>query len=968
MYFPLNIYKKEMFIHKMVNQKEIADKWQKKWKESKLFEKEKEEKEKFFITTPYPYISGSLHIGHGRSVAETDIYARYKRMKGYNVLFPLGFHITGTPVLGISAAIENGDEKTIKTYKKYVSAYVEDREEIDKIIESFKDPQKVVDFFIPKMIEEYTQLGLSVDWRRSFTTGDMSHQQMVTWQFKKYKELGYLKQGEYPVLYCPQDGNAMGEDDIKDADSDSVEKQEWTLLKFELDGKYLIAATLRPETVYGQTNLWINPEVKYYDVKVGSETWVMCEKAAWKLSYQRNDVEIKDETEDLIGKKTLAPGLEKEIVILPGPFVDPDRGTGIVTSVPSDAPFDYTALKDLKKDEKVIEKYKLDSKEIENIEVIPIIKTKKYGDKAGPKAVEENDIENQHDERLTDITEEVYREGFHKGIMMETCGEFKGMTVPKAKEAIKKKLIQEDKASTFFETSRKAYSRSGGEVIVAVLDDQWFIDFNSEGWKEKAYKVLENTELKPESYRKNFEETFEWLDKRPCARKRGLGTKFPFNTDWIIESLSDSTIYMSLYTINHIVKKNNLQRENLNDSFFDYVFKRNIELEQASDETGVSKEILKKCRESFEYWSPNDHRHTFELHLSNHLSFMMFAHAALLPDLHPRKISFHGLVMSEGGKMSKSKGNTVTLLDIKKYYGPDIFRFYMTNSTTIESTFDWQQKEAESAKKTVEKLFEEIQEAISNRKEGAVGSIYKSKYNRIVKEATLYLEEMKLREYNHRSVFEMMQLVRHARNNLEEDDLKAFYNYIVEGWIKLISPVTPHIAEELWEKYKGEGFVSEAPWPEYDEELIDEKSEYIDSLKEDLKKDISEVLELAKVENPKKMTFIISPKWKYEFMEFFREKIKETRDQGIITKELMSKKSFKKHGKEAVKLIQDCIKHPNKIPKHSINQEEEKHLLEKNKKQISNLYNLEIEIILAEDSNHGKAKSALPGKPALIVE
>ncbi len=952
----------------MVDQTKIAGKWQKKWKESKLFEKEKENKEKFFITTPYPYISGSLHIGHGRSVAETDIYARYKRMKGYNVLFPLGFHITGTPVLGISAAIENGDEKTIKTYKKYVSAYVEDEEEINKIIESFKDPQKVVDFFIPKMIDEYTQLGLSVDWRRSFTTGDMSHQQMVTWQFKKYKEIGYLKQGEYPVLYCPQDGNAMGEDDIKDGDSDAVEKQEWTLLKFKFGDKYLIAATLRPETVYGQTNLWINPEVTYYDVKVGQTTWVMCEKAAWKLSHQRKDVEIKQKTGELIGKKAFAPGLEKEIIILPGPFVDPDRGTGIVTSVPSDAPFDYTALRDLKNDKKTIEKYNLKREEIENIEIIPIIKTEKYGDKAGLKAVEENNIENQHDKKLTEITQEVYREGFHKGIMTKTCGEFEGMTVSKAKEAIKKKLIRENKASTFFETSRKAYSRSGGEVIVAVLDDQWFIDFNSKGWKEKAYKILENTELKPESYRKNFEEAFEWLDKRPCARKRGLGTKFPFNKEWIIESLSDSTIYMSLYTINHIVKENNLKRENLNDSFFDYVFKGELELEKASEETGVSKDVLKQCRESFEYWSPNDHRHTFELHLSNHLSFMMFAHAALLPDVHPRKISFHGLVMSEGGKMSKSKGNTVTLLDVKKYYGADIFRFYITNATTIESTFDWQQKEAESAKKTVEKIFEEIKEGIEKRKEGKVSSLYKSKYNRILKETTLYLEEMKLREYNHRAVFEMIHLVKHAKNNLEEDELKAFYNYILEGWIKIISPVTPHVAEELWENYGGEGFVSEAPWPKYDESLIDEKSEYIDSLKEKLKKDISEVLELAKVENPKKLTLIISSSWKYDFMKILKEKIKETRDQGVITKEIMVEESFKKQGKEVVKLIQDCLKHPNKIPEYSISQEEEKQLLEKNKKQLSQAYNLEIEIIQAENSNQGKAKSALPGKPALLVE
>jgi leucyl-tRNA synthetase len=147
-------------------------------------------------------------------------------MSGHNVLYPMAFHITGTPVLGISAAIKNKDKKKIKLYEDYVSAYEKDKKKIKKTVESFEDPQKLVDFFIPKMINEYGQLGTSVDWRRSFTSGDVEHQKMVSWQFEKYNELGYLTKGKYPVLYSPQDESAMGEDDIQDADVDSVEKQE----------------------------------------------------------------------------------------------------------------------------------------------------------------------------------------------------------------------------------------------------------------------------------------------------------------------------------------------------------------------------------------------------------------------------------------------------------------------------------------------------------------------------------------------------------------------------------------------------------------------------------------------------------------------------------------------------------------------------------------------------------------------
>ena len=102
----------------MVDHRKIQDKWQRKWKKEKIFEVNVDnKKKKFFINVPYPYISGSLHIGHGRVVTETDVYARYLRMQGMNVLYPIAFHISGTPVLGISLAIKNGDQKKIELYK-----------------------------------------------------------------------------------------------------------------------------------------------------------------------------------------------------------------------------------------------------------------------------------------------------------------------------------------------------------------------------------------------------------------------------------------------------------------------------------------------------------------------------------------------------------------------------------------------------------------------------------------------------------------------------------------------------------------------------------------------------------------------------------------------------------------------------------------------------------------------------------
>jgi leucyl-tRNA synthetase len=832
------------------NFKNIESKWQKKWEEKKAFEPEVDrKKQKFFFTTPYPYISGSLHLGQGRAVTESDIYSRYMRMKGFNVLYPMAFHITGTPVLGIASAIQNKDKEKTKLYEEYVSAYVKDKKKVKSTVQSFSDPNNIVKFFMPKMMGEYKQLGLSVDWRRSFTSGDFEHQEMVKWQFHNYKENNYLIKDKYPVIYSIKDESAMGEDDIQDADSNPVEKMEFTLLKFKFKDKFLVAATLRPETIYGQTNLWVNPSIVYWEIKIDNETWIVSEQCIEKLKYQGRNIKIIGKTkEHLLGKKVSAPMINRELIILPSSFVDPDVGTGIVTSVPSDAPYDYVALREIQDNKELEKRYGFDFKQIEEIEeidVIPIIKTKKYGDKAGVKVVEDAGIVLQNDKRLEELTQQVYKEGFHNGVMNDLCGKYSGMSVKEAKEKVKEDLIKRKVADKMYETSRKALSRSGGKIIVAVLDNQWFIDFNAQGWRKRAYDCLNKMEIVPENMRKQFEDTFEWLDKRPCARRRGLGTEFPYDKGWIVESLSDSTIYMTLYTISHIIKKNKLKRENLTSDFFDYVFLGDRKIGEVAKKTKVKEKVLQQLRESFEYWMPVDQRHDFILHLSNHLSFMIFAFAGLFPEKYwPKKISFHGLVVSEGSKMSKSKGNVITLLHIKENYGADVFRFYLTNSTNVDSVFDWRESEASNAKSSIEKIYNEMLDIIKKRKKGKTRLVFESKFNSIIKDATEKIEKMKFREYNSLVVFEMLRLVKDAKMILKENELKAFYDMIIDKWVRLISPVCPHVSEEVWGKLGNKGFVSLAEWPKADESKIDKK---LEESEKTIDKFIDDVNNIAKI-------------------------------------------------------------------------------------------------------------------------
>jgi len=128
----------------MYDPQQIEKKWQDKWEQAKIFEANpKTDKERIFITSPYPYASGPSHIGHGRSFVNGDVFARYYRAKGYNVLYPMAFHITGTPVLAISSSIERDEEETVARMKEYVSLHTKDKEKVKKIVESFVAPLEI---------------------------------------------------------------------------------------------------------------------------------------------------------------------------------------------------------------------------------------------------------------------------------------------------------------------------------------------------------------------------------------------------------------------------------------------------------------------------------------------------------------------------------------------------------------------------------------------------------------------------------------------------------------------------------------------------------------------------------------------------------------------------------------------------------------------------------------------------------
>lgn len=968
----------------MIDFKQIENKWQEKWYGEKTFEPQLDEKrKKFFFTVPYPYVSGALHVGHGRTYVNGDIIVRFKRMQGFNVLWPIAFHITGTPVLAVSAKISAGDQDTIKLYESYVSIYEDDKTKIPAIVQSFKESWNLVNYFSSKMVADFKSIGFSLDLSRQFTTGDKEYNAFVTWQFHKYKQAGYLTQANYPILYCINDRNAVGEDDIQDADTIPVEVQKFTAIKFKIKSEgelqnekdtFLVSATLRPDTVYGITNLFVNPNETYWRIKVKTkgqtEAWIVTRNAKDKLKLQGFDVEERGEIQgtSLVGGKVISPtDSEKELPILPGWFVEQTTGTGVVHSVPAHAPFDLVAIAELKdektfsKDEKLKKKKELIMKQASGIELIQVISSAGYSKFSARDIATKFNVKNTKQKDLLDkVTKQLYKDEFYGGTAVNS-GEFTGLRVEEAKDKVSNWLVNSGKGFYFYESSRDAKCRCGGQVIAAVMNDQWFLDFNAKGWKDKSNEALEKMEIFPPNYKKQFQDIFAWLDKRPCARRRGLGTQLPFANEWIIESLSDSTIYPAFYTVIKEVRSRKLTPAQLTEEFFDYVFLSKGTGASVAKKIGAKKEDIEAIKAQFEYWYPCDQRHTAIAHISNHLSFYIFAHTAIFnKKFWPKAITVNELLISEGTKMSKSKGNVITLDDIRKNYSADLYRMYSVATADFASVLDFRRADVENSRKSLQRLYAALESAIeiSKKQSGENTALTEwiiSKFESALKQCSESLEKFELRGYAQATVFGMLNDWEYFLKRATEAEKATASKHIAAKWTLLLTPLIPHSCEELNEKLGNITYASLSRWPKVEEKLInreaEEREDYIKSVVDDVRK-IKEMVQRKNVKVTKCKLIVASDvKWR----EMFAALKKKTLEAATAT---IASESMKKHlGRHFYALQEKKVKKADEFTAL----EEAKQFLEKD---LTLLITIEHE----EESSHEKKERAVPLRPSVVLE
>ncbi|KAF4637500.1 hypothetical protein G7Y89_g586 [Cudoniella acicularis] len=840
---------------------------------------------KFFGTMAYPYMNGTLHAGHSFTVSKIEFTAGFARMQGKRSLFPLGFHCTGMPIKACADKLINEVKMFGQEFERYsdegaaeektnTPAPTTHHEDVTKFtakkgkaaskvvkmkyqfqimraigipteeIYRFADPQYWLEYFPPLCQRDLNNFGARVDWRRSFVTTDANpyYDAFVRWQMNRLRELQKIKFGKRYTIYSPKDGQPCMDHDR--SEGEAVGPQEYTALKLlvkewapeagaAIKGKvpeganvYFVPATLRPETMYGQTCCFVGPKIKYGVFKVSEEEfYVITDRAARNMAYQgifpKNGVYEK--VAELVGSSCVgtlvhAPlSVHKEVRILPMESVLPTKGTGVVTSVPSDSPDDFATVTDLAKK---ADYYGI-KKEWAELEIVPIISTPSYGDLAAPFLVKKLKIASPKDvKQLEEAKELAYKEGYYQGIMK--IGEFAGEKVEVAKPKVREQLIKNKEGFAYSEPERKVVSRSGDECCVALMD-QWYLDYGEDSWKAVAMKHVGNADGNglntfTSETKNGFEGVLDWLNQWACARTYGLGSKLPWDPQFLVESLSDSTIYMAYYTIAHYLHGDifgkttglaGIKPEQMKDEVWDYVFARRELSDDILKDSGIPKDALASMRREFEYWYPLDLRVSGKDLIPNHLTFFLYIHLAIFtPEYWPKAVRANGHLLLNGEKMSKSTGNFMTLDDMVRKYGADASRIALADAGDGVADANFEEDVADNNVLRLFTLREWCEEQVKDQanlrsgpKNDFLDALFENEMNSIVHEARGHYEDtnyklaLKSALYDFTSARDFYREASTAAGIKMHKDLILQY---IELQALLLVVIAPHWSEYIW--------------------------------------------------------------------------------------------------------------------------------------------------------------------------
>ncbi|XP_054345485.1 leucine--tRNA ligase, cytoplasmic isoform X1 [Pongo pygmaeus] len=1044
--------------------KKIEKEIQQKWDTERVFEvnasslEKQTSKGKYFVTFPYPYMNGRLHLGHTFSLSKCEFAVGYQRLKGKCCLFPFGLHCTGMPIKACADKLkreielygcppdfpdeEDEEEETnVKTEdirikdkakgkkskaaakagsSKYQWGIMKSLGLSDEEIVKFSEAEHWLDYFPPLAIQDLKRLGLKVDWRRSFITTDVNpyYDSFVRWQFLTLRERNKIKFGKRYTIYSPKDGQPCMDHDRQTGEG--VGPQEYTLLKLKvlepypsklsgLKGKniFLVAATLRPETLFGQTNCWVRPDMKYIGFEtVNGDIFICTQKAARNMSYQgfTKDNGVVPVVKELMGEEILGASLSapltsyKVIYVLPMLTIKEDKGTGVVTSVPSDSPDDIAALRDLKKKQALRAKYGIRDDMVLPFEPVPVIEIPGFGNLSAVTICDELKIQSQNDrEKLAEAKEKIYLKGFYEGIML--VDGFKGQKVQDVKKTIQKKMIDAGDALIYMEPEKQVMSRSSDECVVA-LCDQWYLDYGEENWKKQTSQCLKNLETFCEETRKNFEATLGWLQEHACSRTYGLGTHLPWDEQWLIESLSDSTIYMAFYTVAHLLQGGNLhgqaesplgiRPQQMTKEVWDYVFFT----EAPFPKTQIAKEKLDQLKQEFEFWYPVDLRVSGKDLVPNHLSYYLYNHVAMWPeqsDKWPTAVRANGHLLLNSEKMSKSTGNFLTLTQAIDKFSADGMRLALADAGDTVEDANFVEAMADAGILRLYTWVEWVKEMVANwdsLRSGPANTfndrVFASELNAGIIKTDQNYEKMMFKEALKTGFFEFQA----AKDKYRELAVEGMHRELVFRFIEvqtlLLAPFCPHLCEHIWTLLGKPDSIMNASWPvagPVDEVLI-HSSQYLMEVTHDLRLRLKNYMMPAKgkktdkqpLQKPSHCTIYVAknyPPWQHTTLSVLRKHFEANNrklpDNKVIASELGSMPELKKYMKKVMPFVAMIKENLEKMGPRILDLQlefDEKAVLMENIVYLTNSLELEhIEVKFASEAEDKIREDCCPGKP-----
>jgi leucyl-tRNA synthetase len=466
-------------------------------------------------------------------------------------------------------------------------------------------------------------------------------------------------------------------------------------------------------------------------------------------------------------------------------------------------------------------------------------------------------------------------------------------------------------------------------------------------------------DILPRDIRQEFDYVIDWLRERACARKSGLGTKLPWDKEWIVESLSDSVIYMAYYIIAKYVNSKEIRddRDNITDAFFDYVLLGRGSADQVAKECKVAAYTVEQIRNEFSYFYPVDSRHSGRDLVPNHLTFFVFNHVAIFDKKNwPRQIVVNGSVLMEGKKMSKSLGNIIPLRAAIRVYG-----MAEKCKSTPQQQAPEHQKQQQPQQHQQQLLLED--------------KWLVSRLQRTIAETSASMDRLRIREAIYYILYSLdrdLQWYLKRAAARKRENITGMLAEFLNLQIRMLAPFAPFTAEEVWERMGNRQSITTSGWPVAEQGKIDTVAEESEFLISSLLADVQNIVKVTKI-TPSKIVIYASASWKAQVYKTILANILEGRiNFGQIMKQLVSNPETTK-AKTDPKLVQKMMEDILSSPLEARNRRLELTGFNEVTAILSDEINkAQIAVYSEEDSTKydpkSRAKSARPFKPAIYIE